>query len=438
MPLLCVLAFAALAAVTTVLDRSTASWLPPIRQALTIVLPPQQNESMLRTLAPGMLTVMSISFFLFLTLVQRMSGTFTWVVVEQFLLRRTNQAFFGFYAGLMVYYVAALAVVGPPQALFTTTAALVLSVVALIGLVVFGYLVLDQLRPTSVVERIVRVTLATRAAQVARLRHLRNAPRLGHLPAATVCAPGSGYLVDIDLDKIADAVSAAADAAEVELYVGVGTHLVMGRPVAAVRAEKAVDRQRLGNAVLDALKYGRERKLESDAVYGVHQLSSIAWAAASAREPEAAMVAVAGMETLLADWARDDRSEESRAQDAGGDLPLIYPDTTVEELLSSLSSVIVASSSSGQYQTCAEVLNVFALALPQLSPGYQSIAVTQLRPVLPLAAKHSFTVDLQHALGRLARVLREGGHQSLAAHLSGIESRMADALGDGRQQSHSS
>jgi hypothetical protein len=45
---------------------------------------------MLRTVGPGVLTLMTITFFLLLTLVHRMADVFTWVVVEPFLLRRTK------------------------------------------------------------------------------------------------------------------------------------------------------------------------------------------------------------------------------------------------------------------------------------------------------------------------------------------------------------
>src|SRR5579875_2650306 len=111
LPLGMVFGFISLAALTGVLDRSDAKWLRPVEQALATVVPAQENQAMLRTVGPGVLTLMTITFFLLLTLVHRMADVFTWVVVEPFLLRHTNQAFFGYFAGLSVYYVIVVGVV---------------------------------------------------------------------------------------------------------------------------------------------------------------------------------------------------------------------------------------------------------------------------------------------------------------------------------------
>lgn len=426
-----VFAFIVLAVITTVLDRTDAAWLQPAEQALAKVVPPQENSTMLRTVAPGILTLMTITFFLLLTLVHRMADVFTWVVVEPFLLRRANQAFFGYFAGLSAYYVIVVAVVSPQQAVFSTIAALVLSVLALIGLVVFGYLVLDQLRPPSVVERIVRLTIATRDHQQARLRRLREESVLPDLPAKTVRAECSGYLVHIDLDALGRAVAAVRGEVEIEFCAGLGNHIVVGSDLATVRAESASDRERLADAVLDVLRCGRERQLDREPVYGVHQLSSIGWAAATQRDPEAAMVAVDGLHTLLAQWAQE-RAPANNAEP----LPVVYRDTTISEVLSSLASIAVGATQGGQHRTCAQVLNVFAMALPQLSPDRQRIAVEQVRRALPAATQHPFTAELERALTSLGGVLSEAGYPNFATQLSRVESRLDDQLPTGRQQAH--
>ena len=155
------------------------------------------------------------------------------------------------------------------------------------------------------VERIVRLTIATRDRQQARLQRVREEAVLGDLPAKTVRAECSGYLVHIDLDALGRAAASARGAVEIEFCAGVGNHIVVGSDLATVRAESASDRERLADAVLDVLRCGRERQLDREPAYGVHQLSSIGWAAATQRDPEAAMVAVDGLHTLLAQWAQE-------------------------------------------------------------------------------------------------------------------------------------
>lgn len=434
-PLTMVLAFIVLAIITSVLDRANGAWLLPVEHVLSKVAPPKENQAMLRTIGPGVLTLMTITFFLLLTLVHRMADVFTWVVVEQFLRRRANQAFFGYFAGLSAYYVIVVAVVTPDNAVFSTVVALVLSVLALVGLVIFGYLVLDQLRPPSVVERIVQHTLATRAAQLNRMRHLRPEPLLADFPTTTVRAECSGYLVDIDLGALGRAVTAAKGEVEIELLAGLGSHTVVGRELAAVRGKDAAERERLADAVLDALRCGRERQLDREPVYGVHQLSSIGWAAATERDPEAALIAVDGLHTLLAEWARE-RPPVNRPDEDGDPLPLVYCDTTIAEVLSSLASIAVAAGCGGQHQTCAQVLDVFAMALPRLSPDAQRVAVAQVRRAVTTTSTYPLTVELDRALTRLTDALLDIGYPDFAQELSRIESRLDNELPAGPLKAH--
>lgn len=422
-PLAIIVGFLVVAVLTAVLDGNDVSWLHPVKQLLSKVAPPQENQSMLRTVAPGMLTLMTITFVLLLTLVQRMSDVFTWVVVEQFLSRRVNQTFFGYFAGLSAYYVVVLTLVDPEQAVFSTVVALVLSVLALAGLVVFGYLVLDQLRPPSVVERIVQLTIATRAEQLTWLRRARSEPRLEHLPATTVRSECTGYLVDIDLDRLDRALQSAREPAEIEFNAKLGSHLVTGTDLATVRAEDAAVRRRLEGAVLDALCCGRERQLDREPSYGVHQLSSMGWGAATQRDSEAALVTVDGLHALLAHWA-----QEAAPGHDGEDLAVVYRYDTICEVLKALSSIAVGAIVGGQHQTCAQVLNVFALAMPTLSSEHQRTAITYVQRVLATVQQHPPSAELSHVLDKLRGVLTDSDHADVVPGLAAVESRLNDQL----------
>ncbi|OBK15085.1 DUF2254 family protein [Mycobacterium asiaticum] len=426
-PLAIIAGFIVLGLITSVLDGSDAEWLKPATHVLAKVAPPQENQSMLRTVAPGMLTLMTITFVLLLTLVHRMSDVFTWVVVEQFLRRRVNQAFFGYFAGLSAYYVVVLALVDPEHAVFSTALALILSVLALSGLVVFGYLVLDQLRPPSVVERIVQHTIATRTEQLSWIRRMRDKSLLEHLPATTVRSECSGYLVDIHLNTLRRALESTSGEAEIEFVAKLGSHFVSGSELATVRAESAEERARLADAVLDALRCGRERQLDREPSYGVHQLSSMGWAAATQRDPEAALVAVDGLYVLLARWSRESAAAATPS-DGEPALPVVYTDDTISEVLASLASIAVGAINGGQHQTCARVLDVFAKAIPQLSEDDQRTAAMQLRYALPTATRHPFTADLDRVLTELRRVLSQHGHTEAATELEHVEARLNDQL----------
>ena len=426
LPLAIIVGFIVIALATGAMDRSNAAWLQPPLRVLSVFAPPKENQSMLRTVAPGMLSLMTITFVLLLTLVHRMADVFTWVVVEQFLRRRANQAFFGYFAGLSAFYVIVLTVVNPTPSVFSTVAALVFSVVALAGLVVFGYLVLDQLRPPSVVERIVQLTVATRAKQLSWLGRVREEPILGHLPATVVRAECSGYLVDIDLHALARAIESVGKPAEVEFCITLGSHMVVGSALATVRAEDAAVRERVAGAVLSALRCGRERQLDREPRYGVHQLSSMGWASATQRDPEAALVTVDGLHTLLAHLARQPAPGELTEGARGW--PIVYQDSTIPDVLSALANVAVGAIEGGQHQTCAQVFNVFAMVIPRLSDRHQRVATAQVRHALTTATRHPVTAELQDALAALGGVLSDNGHRDVAAALAHVESRLDDQL----------
>ena len=220
----------------------------------------------------------------------------------------------------------------------------------------------------------------------------------------------------MDLDLLGRALASVAGAVEIELCVGLGSHVVVGSPLAKVRAETPADREQLADAVLDALWCGRERQVNRDPSYGVHQLSSIGWASATQRDPEAALVTADGLHTLLAHWTSADATAGGSDRVAAA-LPIVYRDKVIGEVLSSLANIAVAAAEGGQHQTCAQVLNVFAMALPRLSPDQQRIATPQVRHTVETAARHPFTGELEQAMTELRGVLSDTECSDSAAQL---------------------
>lgn len=115
-PMLIITGFLLLAAVTSALDSATISGLEPVRTVIRRMLfrDAQGTSNLLGTIAGSIITVTSITFSLLLLAVQQAAGALTPVVYDQFLLRRINQVYFGFFVGLAVYMLVILATVNPP------------------------------------------------------------------------------------------------------------------------------------------------------------------------------------------------------------------------------------------------------------------------------------------------------------------------------------
>lgn len=422
-PLLVVLGFAVLAGLATAADRVSAAWLVALRGAVTSAVPQSALSTALQMIAPGLLTAISIIFFVMVMAVQQQAGKYTVVVLDQFMQRRLNQAFFGLFVGLVVYVIAVLTLVPSQQMVLSAAIALVLTVVGVTVLLVFIYNTFDQLRPSSSASLIEYLALRARETQRPLLARCYRQSQLTGTDTTRATTLWSGYLVGIDVESLAPAIAAAHGPVEIEFHVTLGAHFVAGDTVAEVRGTDRNDREQLAAAALGALTIGRMRDVRKDPSYSVDQLGAMAWAAsAGQQDPEAASVAVNALHGLLASW---NDGGEPAPEAYGGVLPVVYTDEVFQKVLEALTAVIVATGQSGQYQTCAEVLMIFANILPRLPAGYQEAAVDDISRVISTATAQVFTPRMERALGMLRRSLYESDFPDAAARLEEIEYELA-------------
>lgn len=394
-----------LAVIAAVLDRNAQHWAWPVYQAVATVVPAEATTTLLSTVTRGVLTVISIIFFVLLTAVQHQSSTYSPVVLDQFLRRKLNQVFFGLLVGLTVYCLLALALV-PSGAIMAGTVALLLTAATLVSLLVFVYSTVDQIRPSATVWMLQQLAVQARAGQQPLLARCRARSQLSDLPTTEATAGRAGYVVHINGDLLARALYPVSDMAEIELQVSMGEHVVPGGVLAEVRAEDQAERNRLAGAVLDALWLGRMPDLGRDAAHSVDHLSNMASAAtATSADPEGARITVEALHSLLITF--QEQETQHSAGSYGGPLPLVYNDPVIGKVLDGLTSVIAASGQSGQHQTCGAVVTTLSRALPQLEPGNQRIAFDRLQRVLPTAVNHIFTIEMEHAFNAMQQAMHE-------------------------------
>lgn len=403
-PLVVAGSLVALSVLASALDRNAQQWARPVYQAVAAVVPAETTTTLLSTVTPGMLTVISIIFFVLLMAVQHQSATYSPVVLDQFLRRKLNQTFFGIFVGLAVYCLLALALV-PSGAILAGSLALLMTAALFVALLIFVYTTVDQIRPSSTVWMLQQLAIQARIGQQPLLARCRAQPQLTDAPVTEVTAGTTGYIVHIDGNLLARALQPVCDTTEVELHVVMGDHVVPGRLLAEVRGDDAAERDRLAEAVLDALTVGRMRDLDRDAAHAVDQLSSMAWSAtAVSGDPEGARIAVEGLHSLLMNVR--DHDNHHAAGDYGGPLPLVYRDPVTSKILDGLTSVIAASGQSGQHQTCSTVLMSLSRSLAQFDPHDQKVAFDRLQRVLPTVLTHVFTSEMERAFDSMQRAMQ--------------------------------
>jgi uncharacterized membrane protein len=364
-PLLVIAAFGGLAAVAVVADQTSGlAVLDSLRSAIGQVIGKDAATATLQAVATGLVTVTSITFSVLLLAVQQTASNLSPVVFDQFLRGKSNQAFVGFFVGLVLFsYVVMAAVKQPTPPILGAAFATVLTVVALFILLGLVFSTIQQMRPTSVIRAIGARTLQAREGEVELVRRTRRSPESPHSAVATYRSERTGYLTEIDLDRLERALAGAEDA-EIVLHVTIGDHVSFGQVVADVRDGDEERARAIAGRLAGALRLSRDRNLALDATTGVDEPANIAWTSGSTakQNPETAREALLGLQDLAMRWLLDDPVRRE-----GGPRPrrlaVVYRDNDVEWILDALYAQLVVSHESHQHMLAAAVLDVYRVLL---------------------------------------------------------------------------
>ncbi|MDQ6839420.1 MAG: DUF2254 domain-containing protein [Actinomycetota bacterium] len=422
-PLIVVAAFLLLATLSIVLDQSHAAWLSAPRRVLGHVVGKGAASAALSAIATGLVTVTSITFSVLLLALQQTAASLSPVVFDQFVRRRSNQVYLGFFIGLAVYsYVVLAAVQQSTPPVLGAALAVLLTAVALLILLTLVYSTLNQMRPVNVIFAIRTAALIARSHELDILRHTRRTPLRTGAPAATALSRSTGYVTGIDVEAM-QAACAQAPEAEVELVVTLGMYVVVGDPLALVRGtvEEA-------GCVTDAfrddvIELNRQRDPDVDATASVEELANIAWTSGSTAKhsPEIAAEALNALRDLLCRW-----SPAADEGVSGNDvLPVVYRDDDCERVVDSMLGMVAVAHESQQQQTMARVLAAFTLALPRLREADRWRVAAGLHEAAPMLAQGAWTPKLRGAGARVSEVLAQVGCNDAA-----------DALATAFQQEH--
>jgi uncharacterized membrane protein len=430
-----VAAFLLAALAVCAIDRPSVGWAAPLRGFLQahIVTDARATGTLLATLAGGLITLTSITFSLMLIALQQSAATLTAQVIDQFVRRRMNQIFFGGFVGCAVFVLVVLARSdgGTPPVL-GVIASLVVTVGALGALIVQLYVTLNQMRPHRIVEAIHDLTLAAREREARTiLDRTRRRPALTG-PAATteVRSDANGYVAQIDLDRIGRIARRAAGEVEVRLRVSLGDYVCVGDLVAEVAATQPADSSLVCPEVRDALGLERERDLQIDSGYGIEQLTMIGWTSVSTSKsnPSPGLAALHVLRDLLARWTAQPGRNPSAAP-ALQAVPVVYRDRVVECVFDAFESFAVAASESMQHQSCLTVLDALAKIFGRLPASGRRRSEDLVCRIISMLGDHVLTMQLDHVLTELTRVLEREGAAETAGALARAHDQMRTSVG---------
>lgn len=427
LPAIVLAAFLLLSAITYVLDQ--ADWAEGPRGWLgdRLFQDAAATSEVLATVAASLITVSSITFSVLLLAVQQSASAMTQEVLDQFLRRKLNQAFFGFFAGLSVFALITLSTVSPEHnPIIGATLCLAGAVVALCLIVVLVYSTLYQMRPAVIVRGIHELTLAARSRQADLVRGTRPPPERSEASRLDVISDADGYVVDVKLDRILRAIDRCEGVAEVDLLLPIGGFVAHGDTVASIFCLADETAEHLNQEVQRAIELADDRSIDFDPSFGVEQLMAIAWTSISTskQSPSPGIRVNHALRDLLARLVSDDHETERSVHSR-----VAYPDTLMEEVFEAFEELAVVASESMQGQQLATVLETFTGLYQRLPADCQQRMEEATLRVLPSAGDHVLTRRLEVALTDLAATFEQGGRMATARAVDEARRELAASVG---------
>lgn len=429
-PTLVIAGFMVLAVGTYALDHAGADWAGPLGSFMerNVFGSSEATSALLGTIAGGIITVTSITFSLLLLALQQSAASMTHQVFDQFLRRKLNQFYFGFFIGVAIFALLILATVAPSyNPVYGATLALLLTIGALYVLLLLIYATITQMRPDVIIASIHDLTLLARERQLPLIRQTYRASQSlverGHL----VRTSENGFVVDFDVKVISAAIENATNKVEVECLVSVGAYVAYQDAIAVINVEHEDDEPAVAGAVRRAFSLERSRKLDGDPAYGIEQLETIAWTSISTskQNPSPGLLVIHNLRELLARWSEatdDDSSDEER-------LPVVYPDNVMGRLMGAFESLAVVASESMQHQVYAEIVQSIATMYDRLPAAQQSRAKDVILRTIPALGDHVLTRELDNALNALVQTLEKAGRWDTASTLQVARHGLAETIG---------
>ena len=409
-PLLVTVGFALLGILTAVLDARLTG---PVRDAAAFLVPPDGATDFVSAVATSLMTVTSITFTVLLLAVQQTASSLTPVVFDQYLRRRSNQLYFGFFVGVTAYSFLVLGLArSDPKPVIGAAITLLFAVVALVSLLMIVHSTIDQMRPQSVVRSIHELALRAREDELRMLGRVRAGQESpADAPKRLVRSLDSGYVVSVNVDRLAEVVRRHPEADEIMVDGRLGQYLIFGEPIATIIGLDPDDDD-LDDEVLKAFGLDDIRDVDVESGYAVDQLENIAWSSvtSASQSPNTGITAIRALRDLLGRWLISGERDRSERSDTDEDLPIVYVDGAAERAITSLATLVVASAESRQTQSCAEILKAFSSIAPRLESRSERDLFQQcIVSVMPSVIQQAELPPLTDALEELAEVMDDEG-----------------------------
>ncbi|MEO6589397.1 MAG: DUF2254 family protein [Pyrinomonadaceae bacterium] len=420
--------FLVLAFVSYVLDFRQFGTLAIFRQFLKshVFADAQATSSLLGAIASGIITMTSITISLLLLAVQQSAGSMTSQVFDQFLRRRHNQFYFGFFIGLALFSLITLATVNEPyNPVFGGTIALLGTIAALYLLLILLYTTINQMRPVEIIEAIHDLILKARENQLHYISQTRSVSLYDGRVKLPVKAETHGFVTHIHFEKIEKAIGEIET--EIVLLFSVGDYVTYQDTIAEVKAETNSDAKKIVECVRNAVNLERQRDISLDPAYGIQQLSMIAWTSISTAKsnPAPGLLTIFSLRDILSRWSVD--KDDSIIEKT---LPVVYNDNVFARLLEAFETFGIVATESMQHQNYIEVLHTFTKIFDRLNEDHKERVEDIILRILSALGDLVLTAELNKSLLDLAEKLKTSERIETANAIEKARKKLALSVGE--------
>lgn len=405
LPSVIIFLFIFLSYFTYSIDHAKISWLQPARAFLKshIFSSSEATSSLLGAIVSGTISVTTLTTTLLLVIVQQSASSMTAQVFDQFLRRKTNQFYLGFFVGLALYSMITLATVNDPfNPVLGGTVAFSLTGVALYLLVLLMYTTIDQMRPSEIISAIHSRILKARSSQMEMLAFTTQENPHDQQNRQAVVATEGGYLNGINTKQLSTFVQTHCQGSRIRFTRSIGSfiafHEVFAEIIYAEKSHVAL----LTEELLKHTTIGTKRDLDHDTTYGIQQVETIAWTSTSTAKsnPSPGILCVHTLHNLLSCWSEEQPTEKEACASA-----IFYTDNTLEELMRGFENLAVVSSESMQHQVFEAILTSFSATIARVPASWQQRIERVLLIMLSVMGDHVLTTALENALETIAHQL---------------------------------
>ena len=427
-PTYVVLGFVLLAIIVYVIDRTNLPLINGLRDFLKhyIFGEAQNTIDFLSMLTGAIITVTSITISILMLTLQQAANIMGDQVMDQFMHRNANQAFFGFFVGLSFYSMLVMASTNKGfNPVIGATLALLLTGFGLYLLVVLIYQTITQMQPEEIIEKIHDETLLARQRQWQLIKNTRKQPKSAGTETFPVHAQGHGFVTGIKFDALEEV--AKVTKSEIILDVSFGSYVAYNDVLAKIKVDDPDKAVITGEKILDAITLDMQRDIRIDPAYGIEQFEMVAWTSVSSSKdnPEPGLLTIRSLRDVLSIWLADRQERNDRDS-----IPVVYKDDVFLKIFDTLGSLAVVSSESLQHQNYTEVLRTISIVYGRLPDDVGKRANDMIRRILSALGDHVLTAELDIALSTLESTLRQAGSNETADDVQIAHDKLKQSIGE--------